>query len=387
MTMFDYLIVGKGLFGAAAARYLSQHSDKVAIIGPDEPQDWVNHPGVFSSHYDQGRIATYNGPDAVWAQLDRPSIAQYRALETASGVGFYEPVGLLTVSPPAAEYIYPYHVAAGDNVRQFSQADLPLPLRFPAGFNIFWEGAPTGYINPREMVRAQLAVAMGQKTAVIPHLVTRVQNQGSHVTVTTDDGTTSYTGEKVLLATGAFANCFDLLPRPLHIVNKTETTILAEVSPETAAQLRQMPPVNYKIGSEILGDLYLLPPIRYPNGRFYLKLGGNTPADHFLPTLGDLRRWFTSSSHPYLPAFQAALREMMPDTEFLSWQFKPCVVCYTPHGKPFIGAVDERIFLVTGGNGGSAHPSDAIGKLAAELVINGRWVSPLDPALFQIVYA
>ncbi len=384
--MFDYVIVGKGLFGAAAARYLSQEGGKVAIIGPDEPADWATHPGVFGSHYDQGRIATYNGPDGVWAQLDRASIDQYRALEAASGIGFYEPVGLLTVSPPAAAYVYPYHVAASDNVRQFTQADLPLPLRFPAGFNLFWEGPPTGYINPREMLRAQLAMAVGQKTAVIPHLVTHVQNQGSHVAVTTDDGTI-YTAHKVLLAAGAFANCFHLLPRPLNIVNKTETTILAEVSPETAVQLAHMPPVNYKIGSDTLGDLYLLPPIRYPNGRFYLKLGGNTPADHFLPTLADLRRWFASRSHPYEAVLQAALRELMPNTDFLSWQFKPCVVCYTPHGKPFIGAVDERIFLATGGNGGSAHPSDAIGKLAADLVINGRWSSSLDPTLFQIIYA
>ena len=35
--MFDYIVIGKGLMGSAAARYLSQSGAKVGIIGPDEP--------------------------------------------------------------------------------------------------------------------------------------------------------------------------------------------------------------------------------------------------------------------------------------------------------------------------------------------------------------
>jgi sarcosine oxidase len=53
MTMYDYIVVGKGLFGAAAARYLGKFSDKTAIIGPDEPADPDSYDGVFASHYDQ----------------------------------------------------------------------------------------------------------------------------------------------------------------------------------------------------------------------------------------------------------------------------------------------------------------------------------------------
>ncbi len=37
--MFDYLVIGKGLIGSVAARYLSQESNKVALIGSDEPTD------------------------------------------------------------------------------------------------------------------------------------------------------------------------------------------------------------------------------------------------------------------------------------------------------------------------------------------------------------
>ncbi len=34
---FDYLVIGKGLIGSAAARHLSARASSVAIIGPDEP--------------------------------------------------------------------------------------------------------------------------------------------------------------------------------------------------------------------------------------------------------------------------------------------------------------------------------------------------------------
>jgi sarcosine oxidase len=55
---------------------LSQFSGNVAVIGPDEPVDASRHDGVFASHYDQGRIVSATGPDAVWNALDRLSISQ-----------------------------------------------------------------------------------------------------------------------------------------------------------------------------------------------------------------------------------------------------------------------------------------------------------------------
>lgn len=45
---FDIVVIGKGLFGASAVRYLSQLSDKVAIIGPDDPADPATHRCVIT---------------------------------------------------------------------------------------------------------------------------------------------------------------------------------------------------------------------------------------------------------------------------------------------------------------------------------------------------
>lgn len=66
---YEYIVVGKGLMGAAAARHLSAHSPNIALVGPDEPADRPSHGGVFGSHYDEGRITRILDPDRIWALL------------------------------------------------------------------------------------------------------------------------------------------------------------------------------------------------------------------------------------------------------------------------------------------------------------------------------
>ena len=82
--IFDCIVIGKGLIGVAAAKYLSQSQKKVMIIGPDENPD-VNQAIVFASHYDQGRVQRIIGTDLVWTLLNLQSSSQYYFLEKKSG--------------------------------------------------------------------------------------------------------------------------------------------------------------------------------------------------------------------------------------------------------------------------------------------------------------
>ena len=84
-TTYEYLVIGKGLLGAAAARHLSAASQRVALIGPDEPPDRASHQGIFGSHYDEGRITRILDPHRIWALLAQRSIARYREIEARSG--------------------------------------------------------------------------------------------------------------------------------------------------------------------------------------------------------------------------------------------------------------------------------------------------------------
>lgn len=96
---FNYIVVGRGMMGAAAARHLAETVDGVALIGPGEPADIKSHQGVFASHYDEARITRTIDGDADWALLANRSIARYADIAARSGVEFYAPVGCLMVGP------------------------------------------------------------------------------------------------------------------------------------------------------------------------------------------------------------------------------------------------------------------------------------------------
>ena len=384
--MYDYLIIGKGLFGSAAARYISQTAASVCLVGPDEPADWTTHRGVFASHYDEARIASISAPDEAWAALDRLAMAEYRALEAASGISFYAAPGRLSVTPADQEFAYPY-LTEGDTFQSYDPTNLPanLPFRFPADYTVRYEAAPSGYINPRAMVQAQVAVAQQQGVEIVRQVAVQVQDVGTHVAVGLDNGEV-LSAKKVLLATGAFTHCFDLLPRPVDLLAESITTVLAEVPAEFAARYPDLPPLNYLATNSPLIDISLLPPLPYPNGRIYLKLVVYAEYDKQLPDLAAIHAWFQNPpDFPYLAEVQALLSEIMPDLPVLSWQIKPCLDCYTLSTKPIIDTlIPGRIYLAVGGNGGAAHPSDAIGQLAAGLMLHDAWLADMAHGPFQL---
>ena len=389
--IFDYIVVGKGLMGAAAARYLSQMTSNVAVIGPDEPEDFASHAGVFASHYDQGRITRQINKDAVWSKLAMRAIGQYRDLKRRSGIHFHKPVGCLFVTPPAK----PYFTQVLDSAERFnveyvcygSEAERQTAhpqLRFPAQFASFYEPAPAGYINPRELIQAQMRVAMAQGTRLISEVVTAVEPTSQGAIVTAESGQLYWT-RNVLVAAGAFTNSHALLPEKLPLRVKTETTILARLPRSEVTRLRGMPSIIYMVESPTLDSIYVLPPIRYPDGNYYVKMGCNTTTDQWLTSLEEMRDWMISGESEMAVAdMQAAMTAVLPGMKAESFESKRCLVTYTTHGKPYIDQVSDHIFVAAGGNGSSAKSSDTIGWLAAHLMQMGDFPSGFDRADFRI---
>lgn len=392
---FETIVVGAGLFGSAATRYLSQHSRRpesiegadIGVIGSAEPTDWSQHDGVFASHYDQGRITRRLSKNRLWAELAQRAIAQYATLETQSGIKFHVPTGGLYVAPRGKADNYAQNVAeiAQKYAIPYTTSLSPFPfLHFPQPHHVIHEAAPAGYINPRDLIRAQLTIAHHNGAALICETVTAVRPNANGVTVFTREGGW-FSAEKVLLATGAFTNCFDLVSRPLALRIKSETILLAHISEQEASRLAQMPTVIYMIESPIIDSIYLLPPIRYPDGNIYLKLGCNTVADQWLDGLEAMRDWMIhGDSDVVADTILTALYAIIPNLKTLSTHTKRCLVTYTPHGNPFIGQVRDGVFVVTAGNGSGAKSSDAIGRLAADLVRTGAWQSDLDEQAFAV---
>lgn len=388
--MFDIIVIGAGLIGAAAIRHLSETNPNVAVIGPAEPAEWASHEGVFASHYDQGRITRVLADDRVWATLAKRSIAQYAVVEQKSGIHFHHPVGGLQVGHPAEAFIAKTE-AVGRELGVTFQAHGPEALAeaeplfsFPAGLIGVREPAPAGYINPRSLVQAQLTVAAQQGATIIRETITGVDRRNGLIELRSDTGQSYQTG-KVLLTTGAFTNM--LLAQPLPLRPKARTIVLAELPPAEIERLAEMPTLIYENSSEpTLSHVYLLPPIRYPDRKTYLKLGGENSPVEIIDTFEAQRDWFRSGGSAKDAAeLQEMLLRLVPNLRVISFQMKPCVITETPHGYPFIKALEPgQVYVATGGCGASAKSSNEIGRLAARLTADEVWHDDLEADLFQL---
>jgi glycine/D-amino acid oxidase-like deaminating enzyme len=389
-TRFRVAVVGKGMIGSAAARHLSRQTDGIAMIGPDEPAVRAEHHDVFGSHYDEGRIYRTLDGDRIWGRLAERSSARYEEIEAASGIRFHQEVGMLaaTVSEPG-DFMQAYArtgTALGVEFERLTAQQLAerFPyLRFSPQTEGVFEPHRAGHISPRRLVEAQTVAAERQGATVIREPVHALTLRDRDVEVTTASGQT-YRAERVLVATGGFANVHAVLPRKLAITVRGRTIVKAEVTGERLERLRTMPSLIAG-GTAPLGDPYVLPPIRYPDGRWYVKLGTGE-YDHRLTTLGELGEWFRGPGDPEeREGLHQTLVSLIPDLAGAPIRTDTCAVTATTSGYPYIDLIaDGRLCIAVGGNGKAAKSSDEIGRLAAELLLAGAWRDELPAEAFRV---
>ncbi|SFB48621.1 sarcosine oxidase [Rhizobium sp. NFR07] len=377
---FKYIVVGRGMMGAAAARHLSQWTDGVALIGPDEPADASRHQGVFASHYDEARITRTIDPNPVWARLANRSIARYRQIEAESGIDFYHPVGCLIVGPARSSghsYIGGVCSAAaglGVDVEMLSDeqlADRFSYFGFEPGCEGVYQGNDAGHINPRALVAAQSVIAEKQGVSRIGEVVVSVREGHGGAVVTTAEGNT-YEADRVLLAAGGFSTAEGLLPRQVEMSVYARTVTFFHIPDEELPKFSGMPslihePLNPR------DHIYMLPPVRYPDGKVYLKIGGDQD-DILVTSDHDMRAWFRSGGRETVRDHHARIMEtLVPGVDRSRISTGSCVVSKTATGYPAIAFTDSpHIAVLTGGCGAAAKSSDEIGRLGAELIFHGE---------------
>jgi glycine/D-amino acid oxidase-like deaminating enzyme len=390
-TIYDVVVVGNGMFGAAATRHLSARGLRVVAVGPDEPADWKTHDGVFSSHYDQGRITRIIDADPVWAQLAQRSIAVYPELEAQSGIGFHHRSGGVWIYPqiPAALVRLQQADAVGRTFgAEFERlTDKEVMARFrylqvPSNAITLWERGPAGHIDPRSIVRAQLAVAGKQGATILRQTATGYSRRNDVFEVTTDGGT-RVRAAKLLIAAGAYTN--HLLARPMAMQLKARTVLLAEIDETEARRLQALPStIQWLADDPVLESVYSTPAVRYPDGKLYIKIGGSRHTPHLLETPQEFRKWFQAAGDAEeLAALRSVLLALLPGLRAISFGAKPCVVAYTAHNRPYIDRLDgDQGFVVAGGCGAGAKSCDEIGRVAAGLVEAGAWSYDLPAETF-----
>lgn len=362
-------VIGRGMIGSAATRHLAEAGHDVTLIGAGEPADYASHQGVFSSHYDEGRITRGLDESPFWSAVSRASIARYRGLEAATGIRFYEEVGLLMAGPEGESLIDGVvRVAqeAGMVCAQYRGA--ALAERFPYfeftdGTLGVFEEVNAGYINPRKMVAAQIKAAVMHSASMLDGVATGVDETASGVQVHVDGE--RHTFDRVLLATGGFSQVLLGKNDPLTVYART--VALFAIDEVEQARLAGQPSMIALTADR--RDPYLLPPIRYPDGRVYLKLGGD-PEDVVLPDTQAVNDWFRSGGSAEVGAvLEEAICRRMPGLRFDEKLILPCVTSFTSDALPAIRQVSDKISIAIGGNGKGAKNSDELGRLGAELLL------------------
>lgn len=388
---FQYAIVGRGLTGSAAARHLAEQVSGVVLIGPDEPADRAAHQGVFGSHYDEGRITRTIDPDENWARFANRSIARYRDIEARSGVGFFSEKGCLvtglTTGQSQDHMVRVRDSAAklGVDIERLDDAGLAEKFpyfSFPQGSEAVFEARGAGHVSPRNLVAAQARLTELAGATVLRQQAEAIRQRDGHAEIVLADGGV-ITAAKVLVAAGGFSNKDGLLPDPLDLNVYARTVVLFEVDEAEAERLLTMPSMIFKPEDVALG-VYMLPPIRYPDGRVYLKIGGDV-VDIPLETEPDVRNWFKTGGNA--DAREHLIRNMgnlVPGLKISRIHTDSCAVSYTPTGYPAIGWTSaSSIAVMAGGCGAAAKSSDEIGRLGAELLLHGRIIDQAYRADFE----
>ncbi|XP_054756178.2 monomeric sarcosine oxidase-like isoform X1 [Lytechinus pictus] len=393
-TVYDVCVVGAGMVGSAAAKWLCklQRETKVCLVGPQEPtkEEWSKRE-IFSAHYDEGRLTREMDEDLIWATLAQRSIKQFRDIERESGIRIYQEVGCafvgiqgedsLQITKENAEKTGVTAYKALDSVGLREQ--LPY-LHIEPNWEFLLNTENAGYVSPRNLVAAQQKIASSHGCQIIDDVVIKVEDtDGDFLKVLCQSGR-QVTAKRVLLCTGAFSNYYDLLPGDKKIDFKPMKifVVKSEVSEEYAKSHADMPCMIINIPGKLS---YILPPIKYPDGKYYVKIGGYKVIN-VASGLEDMVEWFRNEAHHEddKDTILNILKFFLPDLAPISVRTARCAISRTTTGMLYCDMISTRLGVVMGLTGKGAKSSDEIGRMAAKMVAKGSWDYDLPAEHFKL---
>tara|TARA_X000001036_G_scaffold123442_1_gene116910 strand:- start:5029 stop:6141 length:1113 start_codon:yes stop_codon:yes gene_type:complete len=364
---------------------------RVLLLGPDEPSKRSEHSGVFGSHYDSGRITRIIDTDLYCSKIAEASISRYRDIEESSGIDFYQAVGHLAVSPVKAYVDEVTNTARQLDVgfKSLSSSELAYTFpyfSFPNGVSGVYEHSTGGYVNPRNLIKAQSEMVLNAKNEILTETVSKIEKIKDFFEVLTESGK-KVRSSQVLVACGVFSEGVIPGGEKLDLEICESTVLLAELTEKNAVQLQQMPSLVFRHNSEIEKGVYLLPPIRYPDQKIYIKIG-HSESRPMLDPATNLTNWFQSDGDRVLADWlESQLLDLLPDVSFSNMKTESCAVSRSSTGRQFIDVIDESgIHVLLAGNGYSAKSSDELGRIAAHKIISGEVPDEYSDIDFTVKY-
>jgi len=378
---YKHCVIGHGLMGTAACKYLAEEGEDVVLVGPAEGD------GVHGACYDEGRIYRILDPLKSWALLAQKSIAQYTNIAAESGIDFFHESGVLIFGVEDDFIRQTQQVAAKMHTNLLHLTPEQISVRYPwltvpaaTQLGLFQE-CNAGHMSPRKLNQAQLALAQRRGAAHINMEVDEViQSSNGTFKVKTSDGK-EVLANNVLVAAGCYTALLPLLPEQVVVSLTGAQALLVEISEEDATRMAKMPSMIYE-GETDEDSVYLLPPIQYPDGAWLVKIGPSTAFAPPLRSAAEVDAWFRRGTLD--PAFeakaQALFRELFPNIHVIGSRPLLCVTDQTPTMNAYIDCLGPGWGVCSGGNGWAAKSSDAIGHLAAQMMSLPRHWGP-DPSL------
>lgn len=393
IQMYDLAVIGAGPLGSSTARHAAEAGASVLLIGPDEPGDVADHQGTWAGYYDQGRLSHVLEVPLMTSLLAMRSRRRFASLIERTGIDFLTATHSVTVlpaaAPPSAASLWFDRAALASNAQDLGVAvDLldeeqlatAYPtLRFEPG-HVAVRQQDAYILNPRALVQAQLVAAVSAGTTLVRDEVVGLERTVEGVRISTASGG-SWTASKVVLATGAATNATGLLDRQLMTTTYGATVVLAEVAGPDAVSMPTMMMMKVRKDLVLFGGI-VMAPVKYPDGRWYVKISGSSLLANLLEDRASIAAWVrTGGDLADLDEARDLLTELLPGLEILSMRARPCLVCATPSDRPYIDWADDRTVVVVEGERG-AMAADEIGRLAAELVLGGQWRDSIPQAAF-----
>ena len=271
-----------------------------------------------------------------------------------------------------------------------------------------FEAQDAGWVSARGQVLAQNVAAVKYGCTIVEEHVKAVHKAdggSNHFTICTASGSLLM-AKKVLVSSGAFTNFRPLLPDTapgthlkLDVDLLTAQVVKLQLQEDDQRRLASMPSVIFQ-GKEYW--CYILPPALYPDGNFYLKLGGGRfdnvkvvngkvpvfpglPGKQILENEMDVLEWYRSGGCPDAEAqMLQMINDIVPGLAPVSVHSDVCVTTHTRTGQAYCGLVADNLGVLVGGNGLAAKSSDELGRLAALCMLSkeGWDTAELPAAIF-----
>ena len=405
--MYSVVVVGAGMIGSSAAKWASEICGRgVALVGMSEPSN-KSSADLFGAWYDEGRMTRLFDRNKHWKELAKKSVGRYREIEQRSGVKFYSEVGFLSLVDNKFPQLDSFNQEAKNLHREGFRcdyvdqgiADKLFPyLNLSADVFGYFQPDHSGHISPRGMVRAQKTIAESNHCDLIEASVLNISKHDNDFQLLLSNGD-KIKSQKVILATGAYLNLSHhltpFLPpdQELYLTLTTQSIAYLRIPDREAARLATMPSIVTTFTRGPIDGTYILPPIHYPDGRFYLKLGhfslGQDKYEGVITTGQEMLEWYRvgEGDNTAVQDLASFLQSLIKDLVVEEVSGGCCVTSKTETKEaPYIGEVCEGLVVAGGGCGYAAKSCDEIGRIAAVLATGGGWDSDIPADVMKIQY-